>query len=268
MDVGLCQPSNTILLVATAGVIYHLLAGNTAAMLWWIVVGVAGTGVFQGLCYGGLEPVAWVLMAIPVLVICFFLAVALFASRMRIENIAEVPCHSRCPACGGNGCSQCQSVENFENQAAVTMTGCPYCSGRGCPYCAYKSAEIADALKIPAGVEQFQVQKINKENGVPCSYCKGHGCKFCRGGGCQYCRGGPGSCPKCPLRTNEGFHDGPCAYCQGSGCPRCRWQSGIQACASCGGAGCPYCAYEASLCRDCQGRGCASCNREIALSTY
>ena len=232
MDVGLCQPSNTILLVATAGVIYHLLAGDTAAMLWWIVVGVAGTGVFQGLCYGGLEPVAWVLMAIPVLVVCFFLAVALFASRMRIENIVEVPCgrcghrhpahdpcRPRCPACGGNGCSQCQ--EAFENQAAVTMTGCPLlgtsgqsgrlCSDRGCPYCAYKSAEAADALKIPAADLQKPIEKF-------------HG-------------------------------DGRC-------------QSGEQACASCGGSGCPYCAYEASLCRDCQGRGCASCNRDMALSTY
>jgi hypothetical protein len=92
---GLCKASTAILLVATAGVIYHLLAGSFYTVIWWLVVGGLGTGVFQALCYGGLEPVAWVLMLIPVLIVCFFLAVALFASRMRIENIMELPC-DRC----------------------------------------------------------------------------------------------------------------------------------------------------------------------------
>lgn len=72
--------------------LYHLLVGDLHSMVWWLVVGLLGTGVFQGLCYGGLEPVAWVLMSIPVLIVCFFLAVALFASKMRIENIRKVPC--------------------------------------------------------------------------------------------------------------------------------------------------------------------------------
>lgn len=92
---GLCKASTAILLVATAGAIYHLLAGSFYTVIWWLVVGGLGTGVFQALCYGGLEPVAWVLMLIPVLIVCFFLAVALFASRMRIENIMKLPC-DRC----------------------------------------------------------------------------------------------------------------------------------------------------------------------------
>jgi len=92
---SLCKPASAILLVSVAGTIYHLLVGDYTGMIWWLLVGVTGTGVFQGLCYGGLEPVAWVLMAIPVLIVCFFLAVALFASRMRIENIMKVPC-DRC----------------------------------------------------------------------------------------------------------------------------------------------------------------------------
>ena len=94
MDIGLglCQPSTAILLVSAAGAIYHLLAGNMHAIVWWVLTGVIGTGVFQALCFGGLEPVAWVLMSIPVLIVCFFLAVALFASRMRIDNIMSVPC--------------------------------------------------------------------------------------------------------------------------------------------------------------------------------
>ena len=94
-SIKLCKASTAILLVAVAGVIYHLLAGSFYAVLWWLVVGGLGTGVFQALCYGGLEPVAWVLMLIPVLIVCFFLAVALFASRMRIENIMKLPC-DRC----------------------------------------------------------------------------------------------------------------------------------------------------------------------------
>lgn len=91
----LCKATTTILLVSVAGIIYHLLAGSFHAVLWWLIVGGLGGGVFQALCYGGLEPVAWVLMLIPVLIVCFFLAVALFASRMRIENIMRLPC-DRC----------------------------------------------------------------------------------------------------------------------------------------------------------------------------
>jgi hypothetical protein len=91
----LCQPSTAILLLSIAGVIYHLLTGRYQATLWWLLIGIVGTGTFQALCFGNLEPVAWVLMMIPVLIVCFFLAVALFASRMRIDNIMSVPC-DRC----------------------------------------------------------------------------------------------------------------------------------------------------------------------------
>jgi hypothetical protein len=102
-SLGLCKPSSAILLVAVAGILYHLVVGEIHTMIWWLVVGLFGTVVFQILCRGGLEPVAWVLMAIPVLIVCFFLAVALFASRMRINNVRKVPC-DRCghpkPDCG------------------------------------------------------------------------------------------------------------------------------------------------------------------------
>ena len=91
-SLGLCKPSSAILLVAVAGTLYHLVVGEIHTMVWWLVVGLFGTVVFQVLCRGGLEPVAWVLMAIPVLIVCFFLAVALFASRMRINNVRKVPC--------------------------------------------------------------------------------------------------------------------------------------------------------------------------------
>lgn len=94
-SITLCKPSTAILLVAVAGTLYHLISGDLHGMIWWIIVGILGTGVFQSLCYGGLEPVAWVLMAIPVLIVCFFLAVALFASRMRIDNVRQVPCDRR-----------------------------------------------------------------------------------------------------------------------------------------------------------------------------
>ena len=90
---NLCKPATAILLVSVAGILYHLIVGNFHVMIWWVLVGVFGTGVFQGLCYGGIEPVAWVLMAIPVLIVCFFLAVALFASSVRINNVRKVPCN-------------------------------------------------------------------------------------------------------------------------------------------------------------------------------
>ncbi len=94
----LCKPASAILLISVAGIIYHILAGDLHGIVWWIIVGLSGTGVFQGLCYGGLEPLAWILMLIPVLIVCFFLAVALFASRMRIDNIMKVPCRPRHPS--------------------------------------------------------------------------------------------------------------------------------------------------------------------------
>jgi hypothetical protein len=131
---GVCQPSSAILLVSVAGVIYHAAVGAYRAMLWWIVVGVLGTGVFQALCFGGLEPLAWVIMMIPVLIVCFFLAVALFASRMRIENIMAVPCdrchrpHARESPCGGG---EPQPGEG----SWCNKTRCNACRGCGCHLC-------------------------------------------------------------------------------------------------------------------------------------
>lgn len=128
MDFGLCQPSTAILLVSVAGTLYHLIAGNARAMIWWIITGIFGTGIFQALCFGGLEPVAWVLMLIPVLIVCFFLAVALFASRMRIENVERVPCGR----CGHHGChGSCGEPK----KPRCNRTRCDRCGGCGCPWC-------------------------------------------------------------------------------------------------------------------------------------
>ena len=127
MDIGLCQPSTAILLVSIAGSIYHLIVGDYRGILWWLIVGVFGTGIFQGLCFGGLEPVAWVLMSIPVLIVCFFLAVALFASRMRIDNIMSLPCNR----CGENR----SSCSCHTRKPRCNKTRCDRCSGCGCPYC-------------------------------------------------------------------------------------------------------------------------------------
>ena len=128
MDFGLCQPSLAILLVSIAGVIYHIAAGDFHAVTWWTVAGLAGTGVFQALCFGGLEPIAWVLMSIPVLIVCFFLAVALFASRMRINNVMSVPC-GRC------GHKQCGGSCDPAPKPRCNRTRCSACNGCGCSIC-------------------------------------------------------------------------------------------------------------------------------------
>jgi len=144
LGLGLCQPSTAILLVGVAGTLYHMLAGDYRGMLWWVMVGVFGTGIFQALCYGGLEPVAWVLMSIPVLIVCFFLAVALFASRMRIENVREVPC-DRCRKHHRHGdpCEQprpCNSCgDRKKKECASCRPACPYCNGGGCGRCLERS---------------------------------------------------------------------------------------------------------------------------------
>ena len=123
----LCQPSLAILLIAVAGVLYHLVVGAGAAAMWWLAVGAVGTAVFQALCYGGLDALAWVLMLIPVLIVCFFLAVALFASSMRIQNVEKVPCrrggHQR-----SDGCSS----------SSGEVPPCGGCGNAGCPYCPEK----------------------------------------------------------------------------------------------------------------------------------
>ena len=130
MDFGLCQPSLAILLVSIAGVIYHTAMGDFHAVTWWTVAGLAGTGVFQALCFGGLEPIAWVLMSIPVLIVCFFLAVALFASRMRINNVMSVPC-GRC------GHKQCRGSCSSDPapKPRCNRTRCSACNGCGCSIC-------------------------------------------------------------------------------------------------------------------------------------
>ena len=108
-DIGLCKPSMTILLVAVAGILYHFGVGDFHGMIWWLMVGLIGTGVFQGLCMGGLEPLGWILMALPVLVICFFLAVALFASSMRIDTVQCDRCRKHHPR---GYCTQDPEVES------------------------------------------------------------------------------------------------------------------------------------------------------------
>jgi hypothetical protein len=159
LGLGLCQPSTAILLISVAGSLYHLLTGDVHGMIWWIMVGLFGTGIFQVLCYGGLEPIAWILMSIPVLIVCFFLAVALFASRMRIEDIRKVPCgrtgscNRPCPGCGGSGCPHClkegftATVDNYTTSANDDWN-CPRCrancSGSACPYCDYQASVCAD----------------------------------------------------------------------------------------------------------------------------
>ena len=132
MDLGLCQPSTAILLVSAAGAIYNLLVQNLHAVMMWALIGVVGTGIFQALCFGGLEPLAWVLMMIPVLIVCFFLAVALFASRMRISNFMRLPCRdgscreeAKPQSCGSCGDNQPQQRCN------KTRCGCRHCLLQG-----------------------------------------------------------------------------------------------------------------------------------------
>ncbi len=177
----LCKPSQTILLVSIAGLLYQLLFGRPRHMAWWAIVGIFGTGVFQTLCYGGFENIAWVLMAIPILIVCFFLAIAIFASRLRIENVEEVPCgncgrhhphHEPCPSpdptpcpCGKRPCE-------------CNHSGCPYCHGGGCPRC----------LMVPTNTETPTIENFENESMIPCGcgnpVCP---CKQCRGQGCPLC---------------------------------------------------------------------------------
>ena len=130
MEVKLCKPASIILLVSVAGVLYHFLAGDFVGLLYWVAVAVFGTGVFQALCYTGYEPLAWVFMAIPVLIVCFFLAIALFASSMRINNVRS-PC-KRCssPRCNG-GCPA--------KKPRCNRTRCDHCNGCGCNRCLGRS---------------------------------------------------------------------------------------------------------------------------------
>ena len=228
VNVGLCQPATAILLISVAGVLYHILATNTGSVIWWLLVGIFGTGIFQALCYGGLEPVAWVLMSLPVLVVCFFLAVALFASRMRIENVMSVPC-DRCqrpkrdcgchprpvpPPCGSPGRGHC--TEGFANTTNnIPMCGC---NKPNCPYC-------------------------NRGNQCPYGRCD---CPRCGGDGavCPYCPGAVSLAVAPDQPVTEGFQSG-CAQnacmCMGGSCYGACQRGGAL---NCGGAGCPNCTYQ------------------------
>ena len=90
-----CKPTQIILLVSVGGVLYNMLTNNVPAIASWIMTGVVGTLSFEVLCMTGLEPLAWMFMMLPVLATCFFVAVALFASSVRIETVGE------CPGSGG-----------------------------------------------------------------------------------------------------------------------------------------------------------------------
>lgn len=217
--IGLCQPASAILLISVAGVLYHILAANTSSVIWWILVGLFGTGIFQALCFGGLEPVAWVLMSIPVLIVCFFLAVALFASRMRIDNVMSVPCdrcqrpkrHCSCHptppsgcGCRRPGCPRCYggvATEGFNdyysrgNQCPYGRCDCPRCGGDGpvCPYCPGAVSLASDESAVTEGF----------------AGCDANACQ-CMGGSCY------GACqPGGPLN------------CGGAGCPNCTYQNRV-----------------------------------------
>lgn len=194
LGLGLCQPATAILLVSVAGVLYHLLAGHAAAILWWIVVGVFGGGIFQVLCRGGLEPVAWILMLIPVLIVCFFLAVALFAARMRIQNVREVPCGRCGQPRGGCGCEPAKKPRCNRSR----------CDG-SCPSCLWGGGGPGIDDEYAAGgkvtTEQFT-------DSCPCQSCG--------------CIGGP--CPDCGRAGQK-----PCNDCGGSGCPYCAYAATVAA---------------------------------------
>ena len=73
-----------------------MITGQYRVVLWWVIVGILGAGTFQGLCMTDYENVAWVLMLLPVIVVCFFLAVALLASSLRIKNEVCEDNHGEC----------------------------------------------------------------------------------------------------------------------------------------------------------------------------
>ena len=109
---SLCKPASTILIISVAGILYHFLTGRITVMIWWLLVGIFGAGVFQTLCNGGLEPIAWTLMLIPVLIVCFFLAVAIFSSSVRINTQRKVSCYEE----------QCE--EQCEDSTCVVPCDC------------------------------------------------------------------------------------------------------------------------------------------------
>jgi len=104
----LCKPANLILLISIGGVVYHLLSGDYQVLMWWALVGVFGVATFQGLCMGNFESIAWILMSIPVLLVCFFMAIALVASSIRVRNVNkndDGPCNKPMPRCNRSRCS-------------------------------------------------------------------------------------------------------------------------------------------------------------------
>lgn len=87
-----CQPTQVILLISIAGAIFHLIWRGGQGTIWWILVGILGSILFQMLCTIGMSIFAWILMAIPILLVCFFFAIALFTSSVRIQNVKIDDC--------------------------------------------------------------------------------------------------------------------------------------------------------------------------------
>lgn len=205
LGIGLCQPASAIVLVAIAGVLYHVAAGHGTAVLWWLMVGVFGGGVFQILCRGGLEPVAWILMLIPVLIVCFFLAVALFAARMRIQNVREVPCDS----CGRPrhrcGCRPAEPARPRCNRSRCS--GCPSCLWGGGGPGIHRAEGAGPGIDDEAAAGGAVIAEHFTDS-CPCQSCG--------------CIGGP--CPDCGRAGQK-----PCNDCGGSGCAYCAYAASVAA---------------------------------------
>ena len=204
LGMGLCQPATAILLVSVAGILYHLVTGSLGAVIWWIMVGLFGTGVFQLLCRGGLEPVAWVLMSIPVLIVCFFLAVALFAARMRIETVREVQCKEKKDH---GGCHKpepkCHKSEPKCHKREPKKPRCNRSPCNGCPSCMWGGGG--------PGIDDAASEVVENFANAGKRTCGSQACG---------CIGGP--CPDCGRPGQPPYND-----CGGSGCPYCAYAANV-----------------------------------------
>jgi len=129
----LCKPANLILLISIGGAVYHLITGEYTTLLWWLLVGVFGVATFQSLCIGNFENMAWFLMLIPVILVCFFMAIAILASSIRVRTV--IPCQY----CKRQGCDgSCRRPRPKCNRSScdgtceTCMTPCHYCMKQGC----------------------------------------------------------------------------------------------------------------------------------------
>ena len=97
---GTCLPAKAFPIVMAGVVLFNLYIGVFGEAVKNLIVGIIGTGALYLLCSSGLELLAYMILAVPVIFIIFLVALIVFdQTLLQVTNTHTVPVCSQCDNC-------------------------------------------------------------------------------------------------------------------------------------------------------------------------